>query len=185
MPLKTLRNGSSLLFAISINSILVEVLTVCMSSLKTRGTNFRHRSPQTAPTHPSSDEETFNSFWISFGLSVIILASLAVFSTIVAARRRHPFLSQLPGTLASSLILINQSKLLYDLVGTERFTMEEMDRRLISIGKTFGFRWFVGRDGKTHLGVDEEPLISSHSGINPMTDPRLANEPWSTDWTKY
>ncbi|KUJ15092.1 uncharacterized protein LY89DRAFT_720488 [Mollisia scopiformis] len=170
MPFKALSDRRFLLLGISINSLLVEVLTVCMSSFKVKGTNFEHHNVD-AISNPPTSEETFNSFWISFILAIVILNSLSVFCSIVWLNRRRRFLSQLPGTLATSLILIYQNKFLFDLVGTERLNMEEMEHRLVTSGKKFGLGWFRGRDGELHFGIDEEELSASAKSLSrPVVD---------------
>jgi hypothetical protein len=103
---KSLRNNHVLLFLVSFNSILVEVLTVCLSSFKALVSNFRHRS-NVKITSAVGDEETFTSFWVSFILSLFILLSLVVITALVCLYRRHPIMAQAPGTIAASLVIIH------------------------------------------------------------------------------
>lgn len=75
------------------------------------------------------------------------------------SHRRHPIMAQVRGKIAASLVMIHQSKSMYDMVETERRSLAHVQRRLSTIRKTFGYGWFKGRDGETHLGVDEEEFL--------------------------
>jgi len=161
MPFKAAQNWHWLLFFISINSILVEVLTVCLSSFKAQASNFRHRDGSGGTAGPS-EEETFTSFWVSLGLSIFILTTLGITAAIICWRRRHPFMAQLPGTIATSMIMMHQSKFIYDMVGTEKMTVKMLEKKLSGLYKTYGFGWMIGRDGERHVGVDEEELLATY-----------------------
>ena len=118
------------------------------------------------------------SFFVSFGLSVFILLYMAVTACVVFFRRRHPFLPRQPNTIASVLAFIHQSKMLYDFVGTSKYSSAEMTRKLAD-GKSYGLGWFVGRDGQTHCGVDQEELTSNYKhGV----DFSQRNQPWNMQW---
>lgn len=83
-----------------------------------------------------------------------------------------------PNTIASILAFIHQSKMLYNFVGTTKLSKTEMVRKLDN-GATYGLGWFIGRDGKTHCGIDQEELVSHYKhGI----DDSQRNEPWNTRW---
>jgi hypothetical protein len=87
-------------------------------------------------------------------------------------------MAQVPGTIATSLVVMHQSKFLYDMVGTERMSLADVQERLSKTGKTFGYGWFTGRDGETHLGVDEEELLTSYRfGL----DFKGSHQPWAQD----
>lgn len=55
--------------------------------------------------------------------------------------------------------------MLYDFVDTQKLDYGEMVGLLEGLrdgagrGKGYGLGWFVGRDGETHCGVDEEELM--------------------------
>ena len=130
----------------------------------------------------NAGEETFHSFWLSFGLAMAVLTYLCFVASLVYLRRRHPFLPRQPNTIASILAFIHQSKMLYDFVGTEKMNNHEMVQRLGSIGKTYGLGWFTGRDGEIHCGVDEEELVSAYKHGD---DARQASQPWRSNWENY
>jgi len=48
-------------------------------------------------------------------------------------------MAQVPGTIATSLVVMHQSKFLYDMVGTERMSLADVQERLSKTGKTFGY----------------------------------------------
>lgn len=126
--------------------------------------------------------ETVLSFTVTLALTMLILVYLCVVATVVFLRRRHPFLPRQPNTIASVLAFVHQSRMLYDFVGTAKFTNAQMRGRLEAIGKTYGLGWFNGRDGQTHCGVDEEELTGNYKhGI----DYSQGNKPWLTEWQLF
>jgi hypothetical protein len=190
LPIKAFLNGHFLVAIVGLGSVLAEVLTVCSTSFASvSGGDFTGPPPpsqQGAPPPPPSGantgEETFHSFWLSFGLAMAILTYLCLVAAVVYWRRRHPFLPRQPNTIASVLAFIHQSKMLYDFVGTEKMNNDEMVQRLGSIGKTYGLGWFTGRDGEIHCGVDEEELVSAYKHGD---DARQASQPWRSNWENY
>ncbi|KAJ9156706.1 DUF3433 domain protein [Pleurostoma richardsiae] len=196
---KALLNGHFLVFFVGFGSVMAEVLTILVTSLATvEGKDFidhlrpagqqqqQHRRDTAAsgdedPTRlKNAGQETDLSFWISLGLATFILFYMAVVAAAVFARRRHPFLPRQPNTIASHLAFIHQSKMLYDFVGTEKLSSAAMARTLEALGKRYGLGWFEGRDGQTHCGVDQEPLMSSYKhGV----DLAKSNKPWlDVEW---
>jgi hypothetical protein len=198
MPLRAFLNGHLLVGLVGLGSVLAEVLTVCATSFgNVSGSDFATKPPHQrrdsggaapAPPPPGSGtgvdagEETYASFWVSFVLAMTILTFLCLVAGLVYARRRHPFLPRQPNTIASILAFIHQSKMLYDFVGTEKMNNDEMVKRLVGIGKMYGLGWFVGRDGETHCGVDEEELAGNYKHGD---DVRKATMPWTTNWENY
>ncbi|KAI1136159.1 hypothetical protein F5Y05DRAFT_112405 [Hypoxylon sp. FL0543] len=178
-------------FVVSWGSVMVEALTIFVTSLATvEGKDFLEIL-SIAEANAEGDaflqkglgsSETVLSFAVTLGLTGVILVYLFVVATTVFIRRRHPFLPRQPNTIASVLCFIHQSKMLYDFVGTAKFTNAQMRRRLESLGKTYGLGWFDGRDGKTHCGIDEEELTGDYKhGI----DYSQGNKPWLTEWQLF
>jgi hypothetical protein len=190
LPIKAFLNRHVLVALVGLGSVLAEVLTICSTSFASvRGGDFIGDQPpppkQGEPAHrngANTGEETFHSFWLSFGLAIAILTYLCLVAVLVYWRRRHPFLPRQPNTIASILAFIHQSKMLYDFVGTEKMNNDEMVQRLGSIGKTYGLGWFTGRDGEMHCGVDEEELVSNYKHGD---DARQASQPWRSNWENY
>lgn len=162
LPCRTLYYKHYLLFTVSLNSICVEILTVCLSSLGLSGNQFLRKRVNAYSTLETEDAETFTSFWISFGLCIAILLSLSITAVLVYSHRRHAFLPRQPGTIASVLAFTHQSKFLVDLVDMETTSVDEVVKELEASGKTFGLGWFKGRDGLPHFGIDEEELLSRY-----------------------
>ncbi|KAI5859708.1 hypothetical protein GGS23DRAFT_266900 [Durotheca rogersii] len=129
-----------------------------------------------------ASSETVLSFTVTLALTVLILAYLGIVATVALVRRRRPFLPRQPSTIASVLAFMHQSKMLYDFVGTAKFTSAHMRDRLEGIGKTYGLGWFEGRDGRTHCGIDEEELISDYKH---GADYSRVNKPWLTEWQLF
>lgn len=185
MPIRAAINGDYLVALVGFGSVLAEVLTVCVTSFAgVTGADFLPGGPPpedpTAHASPDSGEETVNSFWVSFGLSVTIMFYLIIVASVTLKLRRHPFLPRQPSTIASVLAFIHQSKMLYDFVGKDEDN-EIMVQRLAEAGKTYGLGWFTGRDGHTHCGVDQEELRGGYKHKQ-GEDVRRATNPWHGTW---
>jgi hypothetical protein len=113
MPIRAAINGDSLIALVGVGTVLAEILTVCVVSVAAVNTDF---SPALMDSTTQSSSETPKSFWISFGLSILILLYLIIIASFVYKLRRHPFLPRQPSTIASVLAFIHQSKMLYDFV---------------------------------------------------------------------
>lgn len=187
LPIQALLNGHILMFLVGFGSVLAELLTVCVTSFNgVTGADFVLRDTMTSPTNRTglghlhtvvrmfnvthdggnardAGEETFLSFWVSFGLSLAILTYLCVVAVVVYARRRHPFLPRQPSTIASVLAYIHQSKMLWDFVNADQLDNDQISDKVAHLEKTYGLGWFYGRDESIHCGVDEEPLRSSYT----------------------
>ncbi|TVY53711.1 hypothetical protein LCER1_G005487 [Lachnellula cervina] len=183
MPIRALMNGHFLVALVGLGSVLAEVLTICCTSFaNVSGIDFTKNNPDRGANAINAGEETFRSFWISFGLAISILFFLCFVATSVYSRRRHAFLPRQPNTIASILAFIHQSKMLYDFVGTEGMDNDSMVTRLVGIGKSYGLGWFSGRDGEMHCGVDEEELVSAYKHGE---DSKKANMPWNSNWQSF
>jgi hypothetical protein len=204
MPIRALLNGHILVFLVGLGSVLAEILTICASSFgNVSGTDFAKHKPDKRSifvflfgrddkddhsgvgrlgNNINGGEETFLSFWISFGLALAILTFLCVVATIVYMRRRQPFLPRQPNTISSVLAYIHQSKMLYDFVDTEKMNNDDMVKKLGKIGKSYGLGWFAGRDGDMHCGVDQEELSSNYKHGENV---KLTNQPWNSHWEEF
>ncbi len=181
VAVQALFNRHAIVFLVCVGTVLADLLTVLVTALASvEGRAFITAiDPSAAPGPDShqinSGEETPVSFWVSLGLVIFILLYLATMATVVFVRRRRPFLPRQPNTIASVLAFIHQSKMLYDFVGTSKFSNAEMVGKLEGLEKTYGLGWFKGRDGQTHCGVDQEELMSSYKlGY----DYSRSNKPW-------
>jgi hypothetical protein len=158
-------NGHWLVAAVGLGSIASEALTVMVTSFKVDGHRFilSGLSSDHGDSDSTDASETSRSFWVSLMLSGAILVYLFVVAVVVYWRRHHKFLPRQPGSIASTLAYIHQSRMLSDFVDTERYNSRQMTKHLERIGKTYGLGWFIGRDGKSmHCGVDEEPIKHSY-----------------------
>ncbi|KAI9704224.1 MAG: hypothetical protein M1836_007085 [Candelina mexicana] len=193
MPLKAIKNGHFLVALVGFGSVLTQVLTVCVSSFGVKGSEFFPKDHNGTVPDVSKDvdqadnryngQETFKSFWVSFSLALSILLILCISAFLVYFRRRHAFLPRQPGTIASVLAFIHQSKMLYDFVDTEKYTdVTQMTRHLERVGKSYGLGWFRGRDGEIHCGVDEEPLLARYTHGKDYGD---VVDPWGSNWGVY
>lgn len=171
-PIKALLNGHYLVALVGVSSILADLLTVTVSSFSVNGAGFL-RSDKGDST--SSEDESFQSFWSSVVLSIVILSFLILSAALVYTLRRHPFLPRQPSTIAAVLAFIHASKMLHDFIGTERLGNKDMETRLRAKEKKYGLGWFKGRDGQWHCAIDEEPMRSRYVHGVSYT---MAQEPW-------
>ncbi|KAJ6258540.1 hypothetical protein Dda_6584 [Drechslerella dactyloides] len=146
VTIKAVRNRHWLLALVTLDSVLIELLTVTMGS-------FLNRS--------ASDEETPTSINVSFALATVICTGLLATLFLVLKRRKAPFLPRQPGTIASVLTFIHQSKMVTDFEQMEQWPTSKREARLMEINKRYAFGWFSGRDKQIHLGIDQCP-INSH-----------------------
>ncbi|KAF8248403.1 hypothetical protein K440DRAFT_548418 [Wilcoxina mikolae CBS 423.85] len=163
--LKALSKGHLLLAWVTFVTILIEVLTVVLGSLDSQG-----------------GEESNLSSRLSFILAMLILVFVLFTGALVIHKRRKPFLPRQPGTISSVLAFIHQSRMLMDFEGTEQKSTLARKRKLAKIGRRYGFGWYLGRDGKRHLGIDFEPLLE---GYTFGRDPRKAVMDAPVGWDQY
>lgn len=134
-----------LLALVGTATVLTEVLTVCIGSID-----------------QESAEESQKSSTASWSIAAGILVLLMVASALVLRYRSKAFLPRQPGTIASVLAFIHQSNMLLDFSGTERDSTSVRRRKLREKGKHYGFGWYRGRDRKSHVGIDEEPILRDY-----------------------
>ncbi|KAF3922937.1 hypothetical protein ABW20_dc0101403 [Dactylellina cionopaga] len=144
---KAIQNRHWLLALVTFDSVLIELLTVTMGS-------FLNRS--------AGEEETATSINVSFALATVICTGLIATLFLVLKRRRHPFLPRQPGTIASVLTFIHQSKMVTDFEDMEQWPTYKREAKLMEINKRYSFGWFSGRDKQIHLGIDQCPISSRY-----------------------
>ncbi|EXJ67759.1 uncharacterized protein A1O5_09105 [Cladophialophora psammophila CBS 110553] len=167
MPFKALLNGHYLLALVGVSSVLLDILTVTVSSFSVNSEDFMHVGSHGEDR--SNGDETFVSFWTSLILSMLILLFVIFTTSLVYFRRRHPFLPREPSTIAAVLAFIYASNMLTDFVDTETLNNKAMETRLKNINKRYGLGWFRGRDGQIHCAIDEEPMRSKYVHGKPYT----------------
>ncbi|RVX73330.1 hypothetical protein B0A52_02972 [Exophiala mesophila] len=158
LPFKALFNRHYLVALVGFSSVLLDVLTVTVSSFSVDSQKFL----TTSGGDSSDGDETYVSFWASLALSVSILVFVIFVTTLVYIRRRHPFLPREPSTIAAVLAFVYASNMLEDFIDTETLNNKQMEIKLKSLNKRYGLGWFKGRDGKLHCAVDEEPMKSRY-----------------------
>ena len=187
VAVRALFNRHWIVFLVGWGTVLVEGLTIFATSLaQVEGKDLLDliaADPGNLLNKElGSGSETVRSFVVTIALTGFILSYLIIVASLVFVRRRHPFLPRQPNTIASVLAFVHQSKMLYDFVGTSKFTNAQMRDKLESLGKTYGLGWFSGRDSQMHCGVDEEELTGSYKhGV----DYSQGNMPWLTDWQTF
>lgn len=194
LPVQALLNGHWLAFFAGFGTVMAEFLTVLVTGLATvDGQNFvtgsgnehaKDKGDDDKKSHresPILDDnyggtESKLSFYFSLALALFILLYMTLVTLTVFFRRRHAFLPRQPNTIASVLAFIHQSKMLPTFVSSKKLTSAEVARTLARAGKQYGLGRFVGRDGRRHVGVDEEELIGDYKhGL----DFQRESEPWN------
>lgn len=182
LPIKAFAARHYLVGFVGLAAVMTEILTVTVNSLTVRGDTFFLREGRTTGAgtdEGSNSEETFTSVWVSLALTQGILCWLCLIAGLVYHRRRHPFLPRDPGSIASVMAYIHQSKMLVDFVNTELMNSREMTQHLRRKGRTYGLGWFQGRDGQNHCGIDQEPLTTKYvHGVSFHN----AVKPWAGTW---
>lgn len=179
IPVKASFNGHYLVALVGVCSVLIDVLTVTVSSFSVNSAAFLHVSRD--QNEVSNQDQTFVSFWVSVMLSIVILVFSITVAVVVYIRRSHPFLPREPSTIAAVLAFIFASNMLDDFIDTERFTNKQMEAMLKSKvdidgnPKRYGLGWFKSRDGKLRCAIDEEPMRSKYAHKKPYS---WAQAPW-------
>ncbi len=175
LPLKSLLNRHYLVMLVAIGSVLAEILTVSVSSISVDGKKFIKGQGGTGENSNDrhNSDQTFKSFWSSFGLAMAILLYLIGIGITVYIKRSHKFMPRQVGSIASVLAFIHQSKMLVNFVDTELFDTHKMTKHLEKGGKKYALGWFNGRDGEDHLGIDEEEILSKYEYGVDWTNSRL------------
>jgi hypothetical protein len=179
IPVKASFNGHYLVALVGVCSVLLDVLTVTVSSFSVNSATFLHVSGNA--NEVSNQDQTFVSFWVSVMLSIVILVFSIIVAVVVYIRRRHPFLPREPSTIAAVLAFTFASNMLDDFIDTERYTNKQMEAMLKSKvdadgnPKRYGLGWFKSRDGKVRCAIDEEPMRSKYVHKKSY---RWAQAPW-------
>ncbi len=189
---KAILNGHYLVALVGTGKVLCEILTVCVSSFSVDGKHFVPTSgdgvlseeTDADPGNRFNSGETYKSFWVSFVLCEAILISLCLIATLTYARRRKKFLPRAPGTIASVLAYIHQSRMLTDFVGTELLDARAMTSHLKKLGKTYALGWFIGRDNQDHCGIDAEPITARYQHGVDFSKGRVRQPDWN-NWERY
>lgn len=172
MPVAAALNGHFLVALVGMSSVLLDVLSVTIGSFSVDSNVFLRGKDADSKTgeRPADSDETYVSFWVSFGLSMAILVLAIGVACLVYHRRRHPFLPRSPSTIAAVLSFIYSSKMLTDFIDTERLDNKGMEARLTNLNKRYALGWFRGRDGKVHCAIDEEPILSRYIHGTPYSN---------------
>ncbi|PSR84170.1 hypothetical protein BD289DRAFT_353577, partial [Coniella lustricola] len=183
---QALVDGHWLVAAVGLGTVMTELLTVQVSSLATvegRAFILAATSRNTEQDGIDAGEETEHTYWLSLVSALCILVYLCVVAVLVYAKRaRIPFVPRQPNTIASVLAFIHQSKMLYDFVGTEKYSNAAMLQHLTDINREYGLGWFEGRDGRIHCGVDQEELSATYRhGV----DFARSNKPWQESFEEW
>lgn len=171
------RNGHRTTAFVSIGSLLTNILIICMMCLDVDPEIYASLYVDTGG-NPLREGSMQIPLMYSFLLllSLVMFTYLAATAAVVYWLHRETYMPRQPGSIASVLAYVHQSKMLHDFVDAERMSSKELSRRLHSKGKSYGFGWFIGRDGETHCGIDEEPLISNYKHGTDYSMSRAATE---------
>ncbi|KAF8243928.1 hypothetical protein K440DRAFT_667495 [Wilcoxina mikolae CBS 423.85] len=114
------------------------------------------------PGIPFDPTQTFKAYEDATWISVAVLTLVLFAVILVFFRRRNVCVPRLPFSIATLIAYLYAAKMLEDFVGLSVMNTKERNRRISALGKTYGFGWTTGQDGKTRVGVDEEELNFSY-----------------------
>ncbi|THW14865.1 hypothetical protein D6D24_05255 [Aureobasidium pullulans] len=92
-------------------------------------------------------------------VSVAILTLYMLVTIALYVRRPWRILPRMPTTLASQIAFFAASHALEDLAETSSMSEKERNSHVKGLRQRYGFGRFVGTDGKTHIGIEREPLV--------------------------
>lgn len=143
--IQALFRGDYYITFIGFVGVLIEALVVALPGI---------------PYEPSQTMDGLEAAtWLS--VSALTLALLAV--VLVFFRRRSACMPRLPYNIATVIAYLYAARMLEDFMGLSMLDTKERNRRIVAIGKTYGFGWTTGQDGKRRVGVDEEELDGAYS----------------------
>ncbi len=93
-----------------------------------------------------------------FSITLGLLMLYAIVGAKVLMTSRYRYAPRLPKSLGSIVPYICNSKILEDF-GTYTISSKQRQDHLVSLRRTYGFGWFIGTDGKSHRGIEREPLL--------------------------
>ncbi|KAK4985707.1 hypothetical protein LTR50_005799 [Elasticomyces elasticus] len=94
-----------------------------------------------------------------FIISETILSLYVGVSILLHLHRPGRFLPRLPTTIASVIVMFAASYALQDLQNTGTLSAKERARHLEDLDRRYGYGKFVGVDGKSHTGIERQPLV--------------------------
>lgn len=127
----------------------------------------------------------------SLAIALIIIAFDTVVVLVVFGTRRGRFRGpRLPRSIGAVIPWIAHSRMLQDFNKTYSWNNTRRRAHLTSLNKRYGFRMFMGHDGRWRFAVDEEPHepASSDEGhgtdtdSNKTTSIQLRELPNPQDW---
>ncbi|KAF8243693.1 hypothetical protein K440DRAFT_36961 [Wilcoxina mikolae CBS 423.85] len=141
---RNLLHGNFYIVLIGVLTVLIEVLIITLTGV------------------PYSGTETWEDARACMVLSCIILflTIVAVVVVMVRRRRMERTLPRVPYTLATMMAYLYAAKMGADFVGVSALEGKEREMRLqrVGRGRSYGFGWTVGEDGRWRVGVDREEL---------------------------
>ncbi|KIW23093.1 uncharacterized protein PV07_11319 [Cladophialophora immunda] len=160
LPLEALRRKHYQLALLGLNSILAEVLVVCVASVSDPiVTQIYWFSTET-----STQETTFVTFWVTLSLAASIPLIMTMSAIGIWIKRRKARLPRSPGSIASVLLYVLNSRLIEDVKTTRSITPRKRLKLLQARAKTYALGWFATGEGSLRLGIDEEPCVARYVG---------------------
>lgn len=94
-----------------------------------------------------------------FLIAVVILGTYMLVTVSLYVCRPWKILPRMPTTIASQIAFFAASHGLNDFATTSSMSEKERDLHIRGLRRRYGFGKFVGTDGKTHIGIEREPLV--------------------------
>ncbi|KAI5202728.1 hypothetical protein E4T38_05514 [Aureobasidium subglaciale] len=95
----------------------------------------------------------------TFSISAAILGLYVLVTIALYVRRLWKTLPRMPTTIASEIAFFAASHALNDFTDTSRMPERHRNLHIGGLRRRYGYGRFVDTDGKTHIGIEREPLV--------------------------
>lgn len=94
-----------------------------------------------------------------FFIAITILGIYILFTAILYVYRPWKMLPRMPTTIASQIAFFAASHALRDFANTSSMSEKGRNSHIKGLRRRYGYGKFLGTDGKTHIGIEREPLV--------------------------
>ena len=156
---RSIRNKHFILASVLASTIFVQLLPVFLSVAAACLPILKYPMTEISDSLPA--QVTKATTWTFIGVAFGMLTFMMIVLVILSLARGRAVLPRQPSTIASVLGFIHQSNMLEDFAMTTSMSRAKRMKFTAGQRKTFGYGWFKGRDGESHCGIDEEPLLAN------------------------
>ena len=137
-----------------VNETYARVFAIQMSLQSAQLASAPPESPRIAAEVLTLERRVFMSETM-FHVSMAILCLDLIVAVVFYSRAPKPFLPRLPTSIASQMAYFGSSHVIDD-VRNAGGDLSELDKR----GYRYGYGKYIGKDGRTHVGIEREPYVT-------------------------